>query len=61
MPAIDIVSMHGEMPRVLPHMLPDGYSVLAKNCHFRFGVITPVSDDGKNEVTFGIKPETLFL
>lgn len=61
MPAIDIISMHGEMPRVLPHMLPDGYSVLAKNCHFRFGVITPVSDDGKNEVTFGIKPDTVFL
>lgn len=61
MPAIDIVSMRGEMPRVLPHMLPDGYSALAQNCHFRFGVITPVSDDGKSSVTFGIKPETLFL
>ncbi|HIB1507725.1 TPA: hypothetical protein ACWV5T_002341 [Salmonella enterica subsp. enterica serovar Muenchen] len=61
MPAIDIVSMHGEMPRVLPHMLPDGYAVLAQNCYFRFGVITPVSDDGKSDVTFGIKPETIFL
>lgn len=61
MPAIDIVSMRGEMPRVLPHMLPDGYAALAQNCHFRFGVITPVSDDGKSGVTFGIKPETLFL
>ncbi|EAW9081053.1 hypothetical protein AABH71_004900 [Salmonella enterica] len=61
MPYIDITTMHGEMPRVLPHMLPDGYSVLAKNCHFRFGVITPVNDDGKNEVTFGIKPDTVFL
>ncbi|HCL5312898.1 TPA: hypothetical protein N2G38_005311 [Salmonella enterica] len=61
MPAIDIISMHGEMPRVLPHMLPDGYSALAQNCHFRFGVITPVNDDEKSSVTFGIKPETLFL
>lgn len=61
MPAIDIVSMCGEMPRVLPHMLPDGSAALAQNCHFRFGVITPVSDDGKSGVTFGIKPETLFL
>ncbi|ENZ9958592.1 hypothetical protein ACFLJF_004170 [Salmonella enterica] len=61
MPAIDIVSMRGEMPRVLPHMLPDGFAALAQNCHFRFGVITPVSDDGKSSVTFGINPETLFL
>lgn len=61
MPAIDIVSMRGEMPRVLPHMLPDGSATLAQNCHFRFGVITPVSDDGKSGITFGINPETLFL
>lgn len=61
MPAIDIISMHGEMPRVLPHMLPDGYAALAQNCHFRFGVITPVNDDEKSGVTFGINPETLFL
>lgn len=60
MPYIDITTMRGEMPRVLPHMLPDGYSALALNCHFRFGVITPVSDDGKSSVTFGIKPETIF-
>lgn len=61
MPAIDIVSMRGEMPRVLPHMLPDGSATLAQNCHFRFGVITPVSDDGKSGITFDINPETLFL
>ncbi|EJX0850110.1 hypothetical protein ODD70_004412 [Salmonella enterica] len=61
MPVVDIVSMHGEMPRVLPHMLPDGYATLARNCHFRFGVITPVNDDKKSEVTFDINPETLFL
>ncbi|HED0198884.1 TPA: hypothetical protein R4H00_000696 [Salmonella enterica subsp. enterica serovar Orientalis] len=60
MPAIDIVSMHGEMPRVLHHMLPDGFAVQASNCHFRFGVITPVSNDEKSSVTFGIKPETIF-
>lgn len=60
MPYIDITTMRGEMPRVLPHMLPDGYSALAQNCHFRFGVITPVNDDGKSSVTFGIKPETIF-
>lgn len=61
MPAIDIVSMHGEMPRALPHMLPDGYAALAQNCHFRFGVITPVNDDGKSSVTFDINPGTVFL
>ncbi|EJQ8147560.1 hypothetical protein N8J30_004264 [Salmonella enterica subsp. enterica serovar Newport] len=60
MPAIDIISMHGEMPRVLPHMLPDGYAALAQNCHFRFGVITPVNDDQKSGVTFSIKPGTIF-
>ncbi|ECB4071368.1 hypothetical protein EW514_08555 [Salmonella enterica subsp. enterica serovar Napoli] len=61
MPVIDIVSMHGEMPRALPHMLPDGYSALAQNCHFRFGVITPVNDDKRSEVIFDMNPETLFL
>lgn len=60
MPYIDITTMRGEMPRVLPHMLPDGFAALASNCHFRFGVITPVNDDGKSSVTFGIKPETVF-
>ncbi|MGG6129348.1 hypothetical protein ACQSGE_23185 [Salmonella enterica] len=60
MPYIDITTMRGEMPRVLPHMLPDGFAVLASNCHFRFGVITPVNDDGKSSVTFAIKPETVF-
>ncbi|ECO0851925.1 hypothetical protein AA073_21780 [Salmonella enterica subsp. enterica serovar Newport] len=60
MPYIDITTMRGEMPRVLPHMLPDGFSVLSNNCHFRFGVITPVNDDEKSGVTFGIKPETIF-
>ncbi|HFW4798349.1 TPA: hypothetical protein ACIBS5_003792 [Salmonella enterica subsp. diarizonae serovar 60-67:z35:-] len=61
MPAIDIVSMRGEMPRVLPHMLPDGSAVMARDCHFRSGVITPVNDDGKTGVTFNIKPGTIFL
>ncbi|MDJ6542670.1 hypothetical protein LEC33_23220 [Salmonella enterica] len=60
MPYIDITTMRGEMPRVLSHMLPDGFSVLSSNCHFRFGVITPVNDDEKSSVTFGIKPETIF-
>lgn len=61
MPAIDIISMRGEMPRVLSHMLPDTFALLARNCHFRFGVITPVNDDVESNVTFGIKPETIFL
>ncbi|HFE7542726.1 TPA: hypothetical protein ACGADT_004042 [Salmonella enterica subsp. enterica serovar Newport] len=60
MPYIDITTMRGEMPRVLSHVLPDGFSMLASNCHFRFGVITPVSDDEKSNITFGIKPETIF-
>ncbi|ECO4847813.1 hypothetical protein FX474_12830 [Salmonella enterica] len=61
MPAIDIITMHGEMPRLLPHMLPDGYAGMAQNCHFRFGVITPVNDDKKSGVTFSIRPETIFM
>ncbi|EJK8886963.1 hypothetical protein NLW46_004019 [Salmonella enterica] len=60
MPAIDIVSMRGEMPRVLPHMLPDGSAVLARNCHFRFGVITPVMGDSDVVREFPVKPVTVF-
>lgn len=58
---IDITTMRGEMPRVLSHMLPDSSATLANNCHFRFGVITPVNDDEKDGVVFSIKPETIFL
>lgn len=60
MPYVDITTMRGEMPRVLPQMLPDGFAVQASNCHFRFGVITPVNDDERSGVAFSIKPETIF-
>nr|QKN56773.1 hypothetical protein HHJ25_02830 [Escherichia coli] len=41
MPYIDITTMRGMMPRVVTSMLPEHSAVLAEDCHFRFGVITP--------------------
>ncbi|WP_145517442.1 hypothetical protein [Yersinia mollaretii] len=60
MPAIDITTMRGEMPRVMPHLLPASAATVAKNCHFRHGVITPIKADGDGGKTFPLKPATLF-
>ncbi|HFR4115270.1 TPA: hypothetical protein ACHVKA_003293 [Yersinia enterocolitica] len=45
MSAIDITTMHGEIPRAVPHLLPEQAATIAKNCHFRHGVITSVMVD----------------
>ncbi|EGB0326532.1 TPA: hypothetical protein ACIVON_004784 [Salmonella enterica subsp. enterica serovar Poona] len=60
MPYIDITSMGGEMPRIIPAMLPDKAATLAENCHFRFGVVTPVMETADTGKAFAIKPQTIF-
>ncbi|EKT7175419.1 hypothetical protein AML26_08445 [Escherichia coli] len=60
MPYIDITTMRGMMPRVVTSMLPDHSAVLAEDCHFRFGVITPERQISGVEKTFTIKPKTIF-
>ncbi|HBC1012619.1 TPA: hypothetical protein IGZ65_004280 [Escherichia coli] len=60
MPFVDITSMRGMMPRVVTSMLPDNSAVLAEDCHFRFGVITPEFQKSDVEKTFQIKPKTIF-
>ncbi|HEC8369044.1 TPA: hypothetical protein ACTALY_000084 [Salmonella enterica subsp. enterica serovar Muenchen] len=60
MPYIDITSMGGEMPRIIPAMLPDRAATLAENCHFRFGVVTPVMETADTGKAFAIKPQTIF-
>lgn len=60
MPYIDITTMRGEMPRVVSTMLPDSAATHAENCHFRYGVITPMRDDSAVVKTFSIKPKTVF-
>ncbi len=60
MPYIDITSMGGEMPRIIPAMLPDRAATLAENCHFRFGVVTPVMETADTGKAFAIKPKTIF-
>ncbi|WP_315707538.1 hypothetical protein [Brenneria uluponensis] len=60
MPAIDITSMRGEMPRSVEHMLPDGAAVSAQNCNFRRGVITPMREDEDQLKSFAVKPKTIF-
>ncbi|EGI5052060.1 hypothetical protein CRQ31_07350 [Salmonella enterica subsp. enterica serovar Worthington] len=60
MPYIDITTMRGEMPRIVSSMLPESASTLAENCHFRYGVVTPVSENSAVLKQFSIRPKTLF-
>ena len=60
MSAIDITTMRGEMPRAVPHLLPEQAATVAKNCHFRHGVITPIMADVDGVKTFSLKPTTIF-
>ncbi|AJJ62377.1 hypothetical protein AT01_715 [Yersinia aldovae 670-83] len=60
MSAIDITTMRGEMPRTVPHLLPEQAATVAKNCHFRHGVITPIMADVDGVKTFSLKPTTIF-
>ena len=52
--------MLGMKPRVEPFLLPDECAVLAKDCHFDSGIISPLNDDEPNAVTFPITPKTIF-
>ncbi|MCK8583815.1 hypothetical protein LNQ51_02740 [Yersinia ruckeri] len=60
MPVIDITTMRGEIPRVVAHLLPEQAATVARNCHFRHGVITPMMADENSGKTFSFKPLTLF-
>ncbi|EAR6355023.1 hypothetical protein DJ252_20080 [Salmonella enterica subsp. enterica serovar Uzaramo] len=60
MPYIDITSMGGEMPRIIPAMLPDHAATLAENCHFRFGVVTPGVEESGTGKRFNFQPQTIF-
>ncbi|HDL8056201.1 TPA: hypothetical protein U5E25_001510 [Yersinia enterocolitica] len=60
MSAIDITTMCGEMPRAVSHLLPEQAATIAKNCHFRHGVITSVMADIDGGKTFKLKPTTIF-
>lgn len=62
MPAIDIVTMRGETPRVAPHLLPDEVATTATNCLFDRGVLQPLNDDQLvgAQAGFPSKPKTIF-
>ena len=61
MPVLDIVTMRGTMPRVEPHLLSDEVAVIARDCHFDHGVISPLEDDASAGVELPIVPTTLFF
>lgn len=61
MPTIDITTMKGETPRANPKLLGESSSVLAKNCNFRNGVISPIERDADQGVTFKLTPASIFL
>lgn len=60
---IDITSMEGERPLIMPHLLPDNAATRAENCHFRHGVVSPVTQDrdtGKRFTFRGRSARTIF-
>ncbi|AZU47960.1 hypothetical protein C3B79_2189 [Aeromonas hydrophila] len=59
MSAIDIVTMRGVTPRVEPHLLSDEVAVVARDCHFDHGVISPLEEDISVGVVLPITPKTL--
>lgn len=61
MAVIDIATMKGETPRANPKLLGDSSAVVAMNCHFRNGVISPIKRDADLSITFGMKPSSIFL
>lgn len=60
MPTIDISQMRGMVPRIKDHLLPDDVGVVASNCHFDHGVISPFKADALSGVTLPAKPHTLY-
>ncbi|HHP5355849.1 TPA: hypothetical protein ACSCXL_000292 [Aeromonas veronii] len=60
MPVLDIVTMRGTMPRVEPHLVSDEVAVVARDCHFDHGVISPIEEDVSAGVVLPITPTTLF-
>ena len=59
MPVLDIVTMRGTMPRVEPHLLSDEVAVIARDCHFDHGVISPLEDDASAGIELPVVPTTL--
>lgn len=60
MPVLDIVTMRGTMPRVEPHLLSDEVAVIARDCHFDHGVISPLEDDISAGTELPVVPSTIF-
>lgn len=52
--------MQGVRPRIEPVLLPDQYAVVARDCHFDSGVISPLYGDTPLGVTFPTTPQTIF-
>lgn len=61
MPIIDITTMRGETPRISPKLITEQSSTLARNCHFRNGVISPMEKDADQSVSFKFAPLSIFL
>ncbi|MBM7455168.1 hypothetical protein HNR62_001028 [Oceanisphaera litoralis] len=60
MPVIDITLMRGEVPRIADHLLPDDVAVVAKNCHFNHGIISPFMSDAAAGISLPAAPKTLY-
>lgn len=60
MPVLDIPLMRGEVPRNADHLLPNDAAVVARNCHFNRGIISPFRDDLDVGLVLPTVPGTLY-
>lgn len=60
MAIIDISMMRGMVPRISDHLIPDDVGVVANNCHFNHGIISPFKVDASAGVTLPSTPKTLY-
>lgn len=56
---INIPIMKGEVPRLKPHLLPNEAAVIAQDCNFENGIISPLMSD-KFKANLPIAAKTLF-
>ncbi|WP_332400300.1 hypothetical protein [Vibrio metschnikovii] len=56
---IDITMMRGEIPRFMPHLLPNEAATMAQDCQFERGVVEPLKSDLMLS-SLPQRPKTLF-
>lgn len=60
MPALKLMSFAGEVPRMSPRLLPEGYAQHALNCHMLHGTLTPLRVEKEVATAASIGARTIY-